>query len=379
MRTLVAAYRDPTVESMTRLTEVMTYDSARFATPELAGERAENAKARPEHLANYLDGFTRGGPIAKWFRLEDLPNVQAPALLIHGRDDRVVHFESTLLLLAYLPNSRAVLLNRCGHWAQVEHAEEFNRLVIEFVPATLTASQAPPSAPAERTPTMTDVLGNITENAHVLRDEAEPSDDLGQLSDGTAEVLRDSGVIRMYQPAAVRRLRGPPGGVPGGRDDGRRRLALGGLGHRRRRRAPVGDRDDGPAPAGGDLGPRTPTPGPPRPTPRSGGRSGSTAASSSRPVALLDGTDHSDWVILGGMVVGDDGEPAMPPDMRHFVIPRADYEIIEDSWNVLGLQGTGSKDVRMPDVFVPEYRVVEAMAMSDGAYEDRQAGKPSTG
>jgi 2-hydroxy-6-oxonona-2,4-dienedioate hydrolase len=26
-----------------------------------------------------------------------------------------------------------VLLNRCGHWAQVEHAEEFNRLVIEFV------------------------------------------------------------------------------------------------------------------------------------------------------------------------------------------------------------------------------------------------------
>ena len=133
MKTLVAAYRDPTVESMTRLTEVMTYDSARFATPELAGERADNAKAHPEHLANYLDGFSRGGPIATWFRLEDLPGVQAPALLIHGRDDRVVHFESTLLLLAYLPNSRAVLLNRCGHWAQVEHAEEFNRLVIEFV------------------------------------------------------------------------------------------------------------------------------------------------------------------------------------------------------------------------------------------------------
>jgi 2-hydroxy-6-oxonona-2,4-dienedioate hydrolase len=133
MRALVAAYRDPSVEAMTRLTEVMTYDSARFATPELAGERAENATAHPEHLANYLDGFAQGGPIAKWFRLEDLPDVQAPALLIHGRDDRVVHFENTLLLLAHLPNSRAVLLNRCGHWAQVEHAEEFNRLVIEFL------------------------------------------------------------------------------------------------------------------------------------------------------------------------------------------------------------------------------------------------------
>lgn len=133
MKTLVAAYRDPSVESMTRLTEVMTYDSARFATPDLAAERAENARAHPEHLANYLDGFARGGPIAKWFRLEDLPAVQIPTLLIHGRDDRVVHFESTLLLLAHIPNSRAVLLNRCGHWAQVEHAEEFNRLVIDFV------------------------------------------------------------------------------------------------------------------------------------------------------------------------------------------------------------------------------------------------------
>ena len=133
MKTLVAAYRAPSVESMTRLTEVMTYDSARFATPELAAERAENAKAHPQHLANYLDGFAKGGPIAKWFRLEDLPNVQVPTLLIHGRDDRVVHYENTLLLLAHIPNSRAILLNRCGHWAQVEHAEEFNRLVIDFV------------------------------------------------------------------------------------------------------------------------------------------------------------------------------------------------------------------------------------------------------
>ena len=62
------------------------------------------------------------------------------------------------------------------------------------------------------------------------------------------------------------------------------------------------------------------------------------------------------------MVVGDDGQPTMPPDVRHFVIPREDYEIVEDSWNVLGLKGTGSKDVRMKDVFVPDYRVVDAMS-----------------
>lgn len=133
MKVLVAAYRDPSAASMKHLTEVMTFDNARFATDELAQERAANARAYPDHLADYLDRFARGGAITKWFRLEDLSGITAPTLLIHGRDDRVIHFESSLLVLANIPNSRLVLLNQCGHWAQVEHAEEFNRLVTDFV------------------------------------------------------------------------------------------------------------------------------------------------------------------------------------------------------------------------------------------------------
>jgi 2-hydroxy-6-oxonona-2,4-dienedioate hydrolase len=35
-----------------------------------------------------------------------------------------------------IPNSRLVLLNRCGHWAQLEHAAEFNRLVASFIAET---------------------------------------------------------------------------------------------------------------------------------------------------------------------------------------------------------------------------------------------------
>lgn len=87
------------------------------------------------------------------------------------------------------------------------------------------------------------------------------------------------------------------------------------------------------------------------------------------------GTDWSEWVILGGIVTDENGEISTPPDIRHFVIPRKDYEIVEDSWNVLGLKGTGSKDVRMKDVFIPDYRVVEAAKMNAGGYEDRQPGK----
>lgn len=133
MKVLVGGYSEPTAASMKALVQVMTYDSERFGTDELAAERAEMAQANPEHLTNYLDGFRRGGPIAKWFDLAALADVTVPALLIHGRDDRVVHFEHSLHLVARIPNSRLVLLNRCGHWAQVEHAEEFNRTVTDFL------------------------------------------------------------------------------------------------------------------------------------------------------------------------------------------------------------------------------------------------------
>lgn len=136
MKVLLGGYREPTAESMKALVQVMTYDSERFGTDELAEERARSARANPEHLKNYLDGFAAGGPIAKWFSLDALKDISVPSLLIHGRDDRVVHFEHSLHLLARIPDSRLVLLNRCGHWAQVEHAEEFNRLVRDFLLAT---------------------------------------------------------------------------------------------------------------------------------------------------------------------------------------------------------------------------------------------------
>lgn len=63
------------------------------------------------------------------------------------------------------------------------------------------------------------------------------------------------------------------------------------------------------------------------------------------------GSDHCDWAFLGGFVPVDDG----PPDMRTFLVPKGDYEIIDD-WHVMGLQGTGSKTIRIEKCFVPEHR-----------------------
>ena len=108
------------------------FDKA-YATDELAELRAAGAAARPDHLANGLRSFAEGGPVRNQATWEEAKGITAPSLLIHGRDDRVVHFEHTLRLVSTIPDSRAVLLNRCGHWAQIEHADEFNRLVRDFV------------------------------------------------------------------------------------------------------------------------------------------------------------------------------------------------------------------------------------------------------
>ncbi len=90
------------------------------------------------------------------------------------------------------------------------------------------------------------------------------------------------------------------------------------------------------------------------------------------------GTDYSQWVILGGIVTDAAGGPRPgPPDVRHFVLPRGDYEIVEDSWNVMGLKGTGSKNVRMQDAFVPDYRVSESNKVTEGVYAaERRPGVP---
>jgi len=69
------------------------------------------------------------------------------------------------------------------------------------------------------------------------------------------------------------------------------------------------------------------------------------------------GCDHCNWAFLGGWV----DLPGSEREYRVFLVPRTDYAIDDASWNTFGLQGTGSKDLLLDKVFVPEYRT-HAMA-----------------
>jgi alkylation response protein AidB-like acyl-CoA dehydrogenase len=89
------------------------------------------------------------------------------------------------------------------------------------------------------------------------------------------------------------------------------------------------------------------------------------------------GTDHCDWIFLGGMLGDADGKVVKPPVQFHVILPRSSYEIVEDSWDVVGLRGTGSKDVIVKDAFVPGYRVLPFAKVSDGSAAE-EAGLTNT-
>lgn len=72
--------------------------------------------------------------------------------------------------------------------------------------------------------------------------------------------------------------------------------------------------------------------------------------------SFSSGCDHADWLYLGAMT--DDG-------MIFMLVPSTDIAIIDD-WHVLGLRGTGSKSLKLVDVFVPEHRTMAAMTMFIG-------------
>jgi len=73
------------------------------------------------------------------------------------------------------------------------------------------------------------------------------------------------------------------------------------------------------------------------------------------------GCDHAQWTMVGGYCKNDNGEN------EHLlaILPANDYKII-DTWYAAGLKGTGSKDLEIENVLVPEYRVESFFALATG-------------
>ncbi|MFG2193336.1 acyl-CoA dehydrogenase family protein [Streptomyces sp. NPDC048639] len=85
---------------------------------------------------------------------------------------------------------------------------------------------------------------------------------------------------------------------------------------------------------------------------------------------FVSGVEYADWALLAGPAPsGPPSAGGTPP--RFFLVPREDFAY-EDTWNSLGMRGTGSHTLVLDDVLVPEHR----SCLREDAMKGRSVGVP---
>jgi 3-hydroxy-9,10-secoandrosta-1,3,5(10)-triene-9,17-dione monooxygenase len=83
------------------------------------------------------------------------------------------------------------------------------------------------------------------------------------------------------------------------------------------------------------------------------------------------GVDHCNWLTAAVPIKRPDTPEGQAPERRWMLIPREDFQIVDD-WYTVGLKGTGSKSIVIDEAFVPEGRTLPNTALEDGHAPGRQ-------
>jgi 3-hydroxy-9,10-secoandrosta-1,3,5(10)-triene-9,17-dione monooxygenase len=85
---------------------------------------------------------------------------------------------------------------------------------------------------------------------------------------------------------------------------------------------------------------------------------------------FVSGVDACDWTILSGLVE----RGGRDPEERYFLVPKRDYEIL-DTWDALGLRGSGSHDIRAEDLFIPSHMTLPIRHLKGGESPGRKRNR----
>ena len=118
----------PSREKLRELLQTILYDAS-FLTEETFEERYQ-ASIDPETVELFSK---RQGELARENLGPDLHKLKAKLLAVWGMDDRFGALDVGLQITRTVPDGRMHIFTKCGHWAQVEHAAEFNWLVVDFL------------------------------------------------------------------------------------------------------------------------------------------------------------------------------------------------------------------------------------------------------
>ncbi|AUH01423.1 alpha/beta fold hydrolase [Pectobacteriaceae bacterium CE70] len=131
IKRLQALYREPNIDNLKAMMDIFVFDT-RDLTDTLFKTRLDNMLAHRDHLENFIKS-SEANPKQFPDFTPRLNEISAPTLIIWGRNDRFVPMDAGLRLLSGIPGSQLHIFRDCGHWAQWEHADTFNRMVVDFL------------------------------------------------------------------------------------------------------------------------------------------------------------------------------------------------------------------------------------------------------
>jgi pimeloyl-ACP methyl ester carboxylesterase len=118
----------PSREKLRDLLSTIVYDSS-FLTDEIFEERYK-ASVDPEVVELF---GKRQGELPRETLAADLAKLKAKLLVVWGMDDRFGALDVGLQMTRMVPGAQMHIFSQCGHWAQIEHAAAFNRVVTDFL------------------------------------------------------------------------------------------------------------------------------------------------------------------------------------------------------------------------------------------------------
>ncbi len=120
----------PSIERLRAFAQQFVYDPSQL-TDELLEKRLK-ASLDPRIVANPPMRMGPGTVLEDVWRDPGLTKLPHETLMIWGREDRVLPLDAAFVLLKQIPRARLLVMPQCGHWAQWEHADEFNATVSQF-------------------------------------------------------------------------------------------------------------------------------------------------------------------------------------------------------------------------------------------------------
>lgn len=134
VRRLMDFAADPTREALRAFISTMVFNQD-LVTDELVEERYADATAPGAQaaLASMGASFAKPDTYEDGMLWREAHRVRQHTLLTWGREDRVNPLDGAMVALKLIPKASLHVFPNCGHWAQIEAADEFREVATNFL------------------------------------------------------------------------------------------------------------------------------------------------------------------------------------------------------------------------------------------------------